>query len=188
MKNHLFLLETLITLLINLSLCFFFPLTKTNFTGLTAQYPLVIFLWVSFSCNTILHQIITILTLIQKKNKPTVLACFNIELFWMLALALPYDPANLPYSSAFHLLFSGIFFFSITALFLYTLFHAMPYCIKQAYLLFQFYFISLFLCCFIYMAYLSINGLFEIIYTCSMSICTILLLFIIQSKISKENS
>lgn len=184
MKKHLFLLETLATLLINISLGFFFPLTKTNFTGLTAEYPLIILLWVSFSCNTILHQLLTLLTLIKKKSQGTLLTCFGIECFWILALVLPYNPTNMPYSSTFHLIFSGAFFFSITALFLYTLFHAMPYCMRQAQLLFQLYFISLFFCCFIYMAYLSINGLFEILYTCSISVCTYALLFIMQNKIS----
>lgn len=187
MKKPLYLLETWITLIINLSLGFIFPLTKTNFTGLTAQYPILIFLWVSISCNTLLHQLLTCLSLMKKNSKTIKLTCFIIECLWIVALILPYDPIHYPYSSSFHLVFSLAFFFSITALFLYTLWSIMPYCFKQIQILFQLYFVSVFLCCFIYMAYLSINGLFEIIYTCSLTICTYRLLMIIQDKISDSN-
>lgn len=183
MKKPLCLLETWITLIINLSLGFFFPLTKINFTGLTAQYPILIFLWVSISCNTLLHQLLTCLSHLKKNSKTIKFACLIIECLWIFALILPYDPIYHPYASSFHLVFSGAFFFSITALFLYTLWNAMPYCFKQIQILFQFYLLSVFLCCFIYMAYLSINGLFEIIYTCSLSICTNRLLMLIQNKI-----
>lgn len=177
MKRSLYQWETMLILAVNLALAFQFPLTQVNFTGIMHESPVPVLLWACISSLGILHQLNILAKKVFISQKRIVLISIIIELFCFLTLVTPYAPETNALSSSLHLIFAGFFFFGISFYFLFLLFHFSLINPKKAEQIHKFYILICFISGIIYMAFLSINGLFEVVYTSGLAISIYLIHF-----------
>lgn len=158
-------LLAIIGLVLNLMFLFFIPLTETNFTGIAQDHPVLVFLWSFGSTGIILYTLIQCAELLPFHLPKVKLYSLLILVFLIVAMLCPYDLSTSSILSAAHLIFSYLFFFTISGLFLFLLTQMQFYSPSHYYRIRNFYLIISLLCGFIFMVSMSINGLFEVIYT-----------------------
>ncbi len=113
------------------------------------------FLLYRFSLN-VLHP--------QKKQ------CFFSALCMPLSLLFVFDPEFHPIQSSLHLLFSYLFFFCVNGCFVQSLFILSLSQKKKATIILQLYLIILAFCAVLYIHFMSINTLFELFFTVSLTL------------------
>lgn len=159
----------------NLFLALQVPLFTTNFTGLTQTHPFQVSLWALGSSLLFLIQLNDCAKHLSLSKQKRYLWAILCELLCLMTLFLPYTPDKSPLLSGLHLVGAYGFFLSISGYYLFLLvkiqFHELPFFQKSL----MSYLCLFFLCGFIFMHYLSINGLFEVIYTSGFALCLVTL-------------
>ncbi len=165
MKKTNLLLLTLLILVSNLWMFFIGSSTETNFTGLMKTHLWIVIFWAFFNAFLNIGCLNTIATTLNKNKKVFVQIEFATITCLVFALIFQYDQSKSILFTNLHLLFAYGFFLGINSLFLYLLLEIQS--INPS--LFQkiiFYYILLgSICICIFMIYMSVNGLFEIIFT-----------------------
>ncbi|MBE6108774.1 MAG: hypothetical protein E7192_09110 [Erysipelotrichaceae bacterium] len=109
--------------------------------------------------------------------------CLLTALCMPLSLLFVFDPEFHPIQSSLHLLFSYLFFFCVNGCYIHSLFILSFSHKRKTDFLFQIYLIILALCAGLYLRFMSINTLFELCFTVSM---TLLLSFSIRTTEKKH--
>lgn len=179
----------IIGLFLNLMFLFFVPLTETNFTGITQNYPVLVFLWSFISTGIILTTLVQCAVLLPFHLPKVKLWSLRIFGFLIMTMLCPYDLRLSGFLSAIHLIFAYLFFFTISGLFLFLLTQMQFYYPVHYYRIRNFYLILSLLCGLIFMVSMSINGLFEVIYTLNLIFSShFLLRVLIKESLHHEKS
>lgn len=171
MKN----LEKYINLICLLTVIIITVILSMNTSLLTENYTAIlntdksylVFIW-GIIAN--LAMIILLRDFYIKYSKDNLKLWIILYLLLPLSLMFPFQPENKPISSGLHLLFSYLYFIGFNIILYYTIYKIQFNNINKYKKVSAVYFSILGICLYIFMKYLSVNGLFEVIYTISIAI------------------
>ena len=101
---------------------------------------------------------------------PQKTGCILTSLYMPISLFFVYEPQNQPFATMLHLVFSYLFFFCVNFQFLSALVHLHYRELFKAKRIAQAYFLVLGTCIASFLIFMSINTLFELLFTCGMTL------------------
>ena len=161
-KTYIHLFLNIIVVIITLFTASYTTIYYDNFTSLATNHLPILLLWSNVCCIITLYLLYD-LSKLTISTRNTKYYLFIIFIFQVLTTIFNFDKSSL--FQLLHLIFAYAFFLSINFYFIYLIYHFSLTNNALYNKLNQYYYALLTICMFIFMYYMSINTLFEIVFT-----------------------